>query len=133
MLLGIYRSKGFTLLELIVVVIIIGILATLGFGQYGKLVEKGRTAEAKTVLGQIRTAQQSYKEETGDYTGTVGNLAVSVPAACTTTNYFSYDLDNATATATRCASGGKTPNSADTYTVNLTYSTGVFGGSAGYY
>lgn len=46
-------KKGFTLLELIVVIIIIGILATLGFTQYTKVVEKGRTAEAKSVLGRM--------------------------------------------------------------------------------
>jgi len=39
--------KGFTLLELIVVIIILGILASLGFSQYIKMVEKGRSAEAR--------------------------------------------------------------------------------------
>ncbi len=48
--------KGFTLLELIVVVVIIGVLATLGFTQYSRAVEKGRSSEARMILGTIRTA-----------------------------------------------------------------------------
>ena len=127
------KSKGFTLLELIVVVIIISVLATLGFGQYTKLVEKGRTAEAKTILGQIRTAQTAYNLEYGTYTATIGNLSVAATAACTTTNYFSYSVSNTTATATRCGSCGKTPDSTTAYTITLNYSTGAFGVSTGYY
>ena len=124
--------KGFTLLELIVVIIILGILATLGFTQYTKMVEKGRTAEARVVLGQLRSAQVAYYQEYGAYTATIGNLAVEVPATCTSTHYFSYATDATTATATRCTGSGKTPNVATVYSVTLTHA-GVFAGTAGYY
>jgi type IV pilus assembly protein PilE len=128
------RSKGFTLLELIVVVIIIGVLATLGFTQYTKLVERGRGAEAKTVLGQIRTAQEIYKQEQGNYSASMTTLVIDAPSACTTTNYFSYSVtDTSLAIATRCAASGKNPNSSLGYTISLTYSTATLGGSAGYY
>jgi len=126
-------KRGFTLLELIVVIIIIGILATLGFTQYTKVIEKGRTAEAKALLGQIRTAQEAYKQENGAYTATIANLAVEAPTSCTTTHYFSYSVDATTGTATRCTSGGKTPNAATGYTITLNYATGVWGGTVGYY
>ena len=126
-------KRGFTLLELIVVIIIIGILGTLGFTQYTRVIEKGRTAEAKAILGQIRTTQEAYKLENGAYTATIGNLAVEVPTACTTTHYFSYSVDATTGTATRCTAGGKTPNATSSYNITLTYSTGVWGGTTGYY
>ena len=131
---GAKAKKGFTLLELIVVIIIIGILATLGFTQYTKVIERGRTAEAKALLGQMRTAQEAYKLENGAYTATIGNLSVEVPTACVATHYFSYSTDATTGTATRCGTGtGKTPGSATAYTITLNYATGVWGGTAGYY
>ena len=128
-------KKGFTLLELIVVIIIIGVLATLGFTQYTKMVEKGRTAEAKTVLGQLRTAEVAYWQEYGAYTATLANLATDAPpTTCTqTTNYFSYAADaTSTATATRCTGTTGKPSGAAVYSVTMTY-TGTLGGTAGYY
>ncbi|MCM8780686.1 MAG: prepilin-type N-terminal cleavage/methylation domain-containing protein [Candidatus Omnitrophica bacterium] len=126
-------KKGFTLLELIVVIIIIGVLATLGFTQYTRVVEKGRTAEAKTILGQLRTAEVAYYQENGSYT-TIANLPVEAPTACTTTHYFSYSCAAATGTctATRCTAGGKTPQSTLAYIIALDI-TGNWGGTPGYY
>ena len=63
-------KKGFTLLELIVVVIIVGVLGSLGFAQYTKVVEKSRTAEAKAILGALRSAQEAYRLQYGGYTAT---------------------------------------------------------------
>ncbi len=128
-------KKGFTLLELIVVIIILGILATLGFTQYAKVVEKGRTAEAKMILGQLRTAEVAYNQEYGAYTATIANLAVQAPTDCTgTTHYFSYAVNALIGTAIRCGTGaGKSPGSATAYTITLNHDTGAWGGLAGYY
>ncbi len=127
-------KKGFTLLELIIVIIIIGVLATLGFTQYTRVIERGRTAEAKALLGQMRTAQEAYRQEYGAYTATIGNLSVEVPTACVSTHYFSYSTTAVLGTATRCGVGtGKTPGSATAYNITLNYATGVWGGTAGYY
>jgi len=127
-------KKGFTLLELIVVIIIIGILATLGFTQYTMVIEKGRTAEAKTILGMVRKAEIAYNIENGTY-ATIGNIFVSAPTACTSTHYFSYTAAAAanTATATRCTATGKTPNVATAYSVTINYDAGTWSGSAGYF
>ena len=128
--------RGFTLLELVVVVIILGILATLGFTQYTKMVEKGRTAEAKMILGQIRTAEVAYNQQYGVWTTDITAIAIdSGIAACDANHYFSYDTAVATTgRATRCSAGGKAPQGAATlYTLTLTYDTGTFGGSPGYF
>ena len=53
-------KKGFTLLELLIVVIIIGILASIAIPQYTKTLLKARTAEAMTNLGVLRGAMDRY-------------------------------------------------------------------------
>ena len=125
-------KKGFTLIELIVVIIIVGILASVGMTQYTKVVEKGRAAEARLILGSLRTAEIAEETENGAYQAVAG-LGVSAPTACATTHYFSYacDAGTGTCTATRCTGSGKTPNGAVAYTKSVDVS-GTWGGSAGY-
>ncbi len=125
-------KKGFTLLELIVVIIIIGVLATLGFTQYTRMVERGRTAEARTMLGQIRSAQVAYYQEYGSYAAATTNLVVDVVTGCVATNFFTYASDTSSATATRCTGSGKSPQAATIYSLNLDYA-GVFTATSGYY
>jgi len=131
-------KRGFTLLELIVVIIIIGILATLGFSQYAKVMEKGRTAEAKAILGQLRTAETAYRLERNTYTSDLAQLAVGAPAACdSAAHYFSYGVTGAaatfTATATRCTTNtSKSPAASAVYNITLNEA-GTWGGDAGYY
>jgi type IV pilus assembly protein PilE len=125
-------KKGFTLLELIIVIIIIGVLATLGFSQYTKMIEKGRAAEARAILGSLRTMQAAYYLENGIYTAAITELGGAEPTACTNSHYFSYACAaTGTCTATRCTANGKTPNFSTAYTKTLTV-VGVFGGDAGY-
>ena len=114
------KMKGFTLLELIMVIIIIGILATLGFAQYGAMIEKSRGGEARETISTLRShlTAKNY-EGLGAVTISGGNLGIvagMIPPTCTVTNYFSYSVDAACATtactftATRCTTSGKTPN-----------------------
>jgi len=127
------NQQGFTLVELIIVVIIVGILASLGLTQYNKVVEKGRAAEARMVLGTLRTAEIAASYENGVY-AVVSGLGVGAPdATCLSTHFFSYACATATGTctATRCTAGGKPQQGATGWTKTLTVA-GVWGGSAGY-
>ncbi|MFH2013096.1 MAG: prepilin-type N-terminal cleavage/methylation domain-containing protein [Pseudomonadota bacterium] len=54
------REKGFTLIELMIVVAIIGILAAIAIPNYLSFQKKAKTAEAKTMLGNIRTMEETY-------------------------------------------------------------------------
>jgi len=124
--------KGFTLLELIVVIIIVGVLATLGFTQYGAMIEKSRGAEAKAICGDIRKLAAAYRLERGTVTGVIAsdlNIGTStdqIPSTCSqSSHYFSYSVAAAdptiTITATRCGTGtGKTPGSTNAGTIVLT-------------
>ena len=65
--------KGFTLMELIIVVIIIAILAAIGLPQFFKVAERGRASEGVSAIGAIKNAQLRYAAEHGT-TGALGDL-----------------------------------------------------------
>lgn len=114
-------------------IIIIGILGSLGFTQYTKVLEKARSAEAKKVLSEIRTAQGSYKLQHGDYADSSNDLSINAPSTCTSTHYFSYSANSSKTTAYRCTTGGKFPDAVTSYEINLEYDSALWGGNAGYY
>lgn len=60
---GAMRKKGFTLLEVLIVVIIIGILASIAMPQYMSTLQKAKSSEALTNLGSIRSAMGRYYYE----------------------------------------------------------------------
>jgi len=129
-------KKGFTLVELLVVIIIVGILASVGISQYTKVIEKGRAAEARMILGNLRAAEIAEYNENGSYV-MITSLSVGAPTSCSqTTHYFSYGclVGSGSCTATRCGTGtGKPPGVASGSGYNKTLSiAGVWGGTAGY-
>jgi prepilin-type N-terminal cleavage/methylation domain-containing protein len=61
------QTRGFTLIELMIVVVIVGVLATLGVVGFSKLAGTARTSEATGMIQAIRSAQEAYHAETGTY------------------------------------------------------------------
>ena len=61
------NAKGFTLIELMIVVAIIGILAAIAMPQYNKYVARTQVAEAFALLGPVKQALTLYHQETGNF------------------------------------------------------------------
>jgi len=92
--------KGFTLVELAVVIVIIGVLAAFGVPKFLNSVEKSKAAESFNYLSAIQSAQERYIAQNGTYATTVAALDITMPAP----QYF----DNPT-TITTTPSGAGTP------------------------
>ena len=71
------QRQGFTLMELMTVVTIVGILSAIAIPTFSTYVYKSRTAEATEFLGVIRLREESYRAEFGVYCPTLS--AASVP------------------------------------------------------
>jgi len=141
--------RAFTLIELIVVIIIVGILAAVGMTQYAKMLEKSRAAEAKMALGDMRKLAYEYYLQNGTLTGisasdlNLGTSTTQFPiasASCRSSNYFIYSFNALESSyiriwGVRCTSGGKTPQGDTGCTVDIyAYMNGTttWGGTCGY-
>ena len=68
------NKKGFTLIELMIVVAIIGILAAIAIPNFMTYQCKAKQSEAKSLLGAVRTAQEVYFAENSTYASSTSNL-----------------------------------------------------------
>jgi type IV pilus assembly protein PilA len=69
--------KGFTLVELAVVIVIIGVLAAFGIPQFLRSVERSKAGEAFNYLSAVRTAQERYIAKEGVYTSVATDLDIT--------------------------------------------------------
>jgi prepilin-type N-terminal cleavage/methylation domain-containing protein len=111
--------KGFTLVELAVVIVIIGVLAAFGVPRFLQSVEKSKASEAFNYLSAIQSAQERYIAQNGVYADAVSKLDINLPAP----QYF----DNPSAITTANDNAGnptwslmltRNANSSYSYTVN---------------
>lgn len=105
-----FSKKGFTLVELLMVVIIIGVLVTIAIPNYTRAVERSKGSKAKGTLDAIRKAELAYRALTDSYTLTRTDLTeVDLPETnIAADNDWGYGITTATSslllvTATRKA------------------------------
>ena len=102
------NTKGFTLIELMIVVVIIGILAAIAIPKFAGVSKNAKKSEAFPVLKQICTLQATYLQEKDVYAATQATLTgFDAPTA----KYYTF---TSVGTAATGATAVATPNAAGT-------------------
>ena len=88
------RSKGFTLVELMIVVVVMAILASLSVGGYRQYVRRANRVDATSALLHLSAGQERFYLQNDRYATTADELAAPPPAGLGTegTEHGLYDL-----------------------------------------
>lgn len=97
------NSYGFTLMEVMVCVVIVGILAVIAISSMPNFRKKSISTEAKNTLGDIRSYQEAYFFEYGRYSGDLSSLGFDNNAG----QQYSYDIASSTTASVVLRAAGK--------------------------
>ncbi|NLL13787.1 MAG: type II secretion system protein [Fibrobacter sp.] len=81
------KNRGFTLVELMVVIVIMGVLAVLAIPKLTDVITKAKISEIPIVMGSWEHAQLAYIAETGTCADSIGKLAFDPDSS----KWFQYE------------------------------------------
>lgn len=94
-----HQNKGFTLIELMIVVVIIGIIAAIAYPSYQDSVRKARRADAQSQMMELASFMERFYTENNQYhqINDASAAAVSLPGGIDS-DYYDYSLSGLSAT-----------------------------------
>ena len=115
-------QRGFTLIELMVAVAIVGILAAIAFPSYGSYVRKSKRATAQAALVDMASKQQAYLLDRRAYSTALADIGFAAPQEVVNAYTFTVVADNAASpmqfTATATPIGAQTAQGELSLTIN---------------
>lgn len=111
-------GRGFTIIELMIVVAIVAVLAAVAFPSYNSYVRKGNRADARALLQAANLAQERHRLGNTSYSSATTNLVPPCPSSGTCSSdqrHYTLAISNATATGyTLTANAASASQLADT-------------------
>lgn len=72
------RNRGFTLIELMIVVVVVAILAAVAFPSFQAQIRKSRRADGMAALALLQQAQERWRANNPTYTATLGSTGLNL-------------------------------------------------------
>ena len=129
-------ARGVTLIELMTVIVVLAVLASIAVPSYRRYVMRSNRTEASAALLQVRIAQEKFFLQNGAYADD-GALSTAPPAGLgipgsTPSNYYNITLDRTSTTAYTVTATAVNGQADDTSCATLTINeSGVRGSSPG--
>jgi len=111
-------ARGFTLIEVMIVVAIVGILAAVALPAYSDYITRGRIPDATSNLAAKQTKMEQWFQDNRSYYATGSTTACYVPDDSTTSQYFNFACTTTGGTTYTLTATGKGAMNGFTYTVN---------------
>tara|TARA_E500000178_G_C16645393_1_gene583889 strand:+ start:143 stop:556 length:414 start_codon:yes stop_codon:yes gene_type:complete len=116
------KNRGMTLIELMVVVAIVAILASVALPTWNSQVQKSRRADARNTLILVRVEQEKYRADNGSYASSMSALGLGIYNS-TSRDYYNVSIVSSSATAFVAsaapnANGGQSGDSCGTFAIN---------------